>query len=673
MQFLYPNILYGLTLIAIPVIIHLFRFRRFKTIYFSNTAFLQQIQQEKKSSKRLKHLIALFLRILTIIALVLAFAQPYSLKHQLPGTSDKEAVSIYIDNSLSMQNTGKNGPLINDAKQLASKLVAGFPDNTQINIITNSFDEVSTHFIDKNSSLEFIGQIDLAPTNHTYEQIYQRQKELLSDLIAQKKSIIIISDFQENTFHPNLIKPDSLIHISSYVLQAENVNNIIIDSAWLQKPVLQLGQQNEIVVKVSNSSDEELSNRTVFLYINGAQKALSDFNMQARSSKQIVIPFTMSSPGWNKVEIKTDDYPLTFDDNYYLTFFVRENYSVLEIYSNTPSSYIDRLFDKNDFFKFNAIESGRFNPENLSQYDLVILNEIRETGSGQQFELTNYLNQGGSIFMIPPRDSSDGALAFCNAFLSGLGLNQFAGIGHQEQKISYINKNDILYKSTLPTKPSSLPDINQVYNRKIKGFNNETCLLGPDKHTPLLSKTTIGNGILYVSNVPLVKSWSGFPENYLFVISLYQMAIQNGSANYYSYLLNHSEFSIENQTENGEPLVIRKNQNEFIPQQVGFGNKIKLFFDENFISNGFYSVYEQNNKNPETVLALNYDRDESKLSYYTQQELKETIFGQQLVSVKSNIGNINFSNQQRLPIWKLLLISALILLVAEQLLIRLWK
>ena len=46
MQFLYPGFLFALAAIAIPIIIHLFNFRKFKKVYFTNVAFLKEIKHE---------------------------------------------------------------------------------------------------------------------------------------------------------------------------------------------------------------------------------------------------------------------------------------------------------------------------------------------------------------------------------------------------------------------------------------------------------------------------------------------------------------------------------------------------------------------------------------------------------------------------------------------------
>ena len=61
------------------------------------------------------------MRILAITSLVFAFAQPF-----IPGKTKtivgEKAISIYIDNSFSMENTNKKGSLLENAKEHASEI-----------------------------------------------------------------------------------------------------------------------------------------------------------------------------------------------------------------------------------------------------------------------------------------------------------------------------------------------------------------------------------------------------------------------------------------------------------------------------------------------------------------------------------------------------------------------
>ena len=77
MQFLYPTFLFALAALAIPIIIHLFYFRRFKKVYFTNVRFLKEVKEEKSARSKLRNLLVLAMRLLALAFLVFAFAQPF--------------------------------------------------------------------------------------------------------------------------------------------------------------------------------------------------------------------------------------------------------------------------------------------------------------------------------------------------------------------------------------------------------------------------------------------------------------------------------------------------------------------------------------------------------------------------------------------------------------------
>src|ERR1700747_2626410 len=122
MSFLYPSFLFTFFALSIPIIVHLFNFRRYKKVFFTNVRFLKEVQQESRAKSTLKRLLILFSRLLALSCLVLAFAQPV-----LHGENfEKKGMQIkiiYIDNSFSMQAVNKSGSLLEDAKRKAREIV----------------------------------------------------------------------------------------------------------------------------------------------------------------------------------------------------------------------------------------------------------------------------------------------------------------------------------------------------------------------------------------------------------------------------------------------------------------------------------------------------------------------------------------------------------------------
>ena len=125
MEFVHPEILWGLSALAIPIIIHLLHFRRFRRVAFSQVAFLNEVQKDTRATQRIRHWWILIARLLAFAAIILAFAQP-----QLPPEnasaaaseeSDGHTIALYIDNSHSMQAQGEEGQLLQVARNKAEK------------------------------------------------------------------------------------------------------------------------------------------------------------------------------------------------------------------------------------------------------------------------------------------------------------------------------------------------------------------------------------------------------------------------------------------------------------------------------------------------------------------------------------------------------------------------
>ena len=139
MQFVHPEILWALTALAVPVLIHLFNFRRYKRIAFSNISFLKEVQSETTKSSKIRHIIILICRLLAFTGIILAFAQPFFPTAQSEKMNGVRAVSVYIDNSLSMQGQEAGVSFLEISKQKATALVSSFSNNDRFQIISNNF------------------------------------------------------------------------------------------------------------------------------------------------------------------------------------------------------------------------------------------------------------------------------------------------------------------------------------------------------------------------------------------------------------------------------------------------------------------------------------------------------------------------------------------------------
>ncbi|MDD4109014.1 MAG: BatA domain-containing protein, partial [Prolixibacteraceae bacterium] len=203
MKFIYPAFLYSLIAIAIPILIHLFSFRRFKTVYFSHVSFLKEIKKESEKKTHPKQLLILIARILTIVFLVFAFAQPYIPDNLADDGKRSDLVAIYIDNSFSMNALSEKGRLLELARNKAVEIARSYPAGTQFKLYTNELHPKHQYLFNSEQLIREVSDIEIAPEvlplsliNNRFEIHNQSSEEFT------RGTIYFISDFQKNITDP---------------------------------------------------------------------------------------------------------------------------------------------------------------------------------------------------------------------------------------------------------------------------------------------------------------------------------------------------------------------------------------------------------------------------------------------------------------------------------------
>ena len=186
MKFLYPEFLWALSLIAIPIIIHLFNFRKFKKIFYSDISLLEAVQIKTKSRSRLKHLLILISRILAISTLVIAFCYPFKPSLNDFSNASIKTVSVYIDNSLSMDIKGPDGFFLELAKQQAINIANEYAPDVRFFMLTNDFMSQSQRDLSRNEFIDLVMNIKASPYEKDLGSIYTRQSDILRSFNTKK-------------------------------------------------------------------------------------------------------------------------------------------------------------------------------------------------------------------------------------------------------------------------------------------------------------------------------------------------------------------------------------------------------------------------------------------------------------------------------------------------------
>jgi len=673
MQFLHSGFLFALSALAIPVIIHLFNFRRYKTVYFSNVTFLKELKEETASQSKLKHLLVLACRLLALAFLVFAFAQPYLPNKKNQVAAGKKFVSIYVDNSYSMNAMSQGRSLFDKAKLAAKEIAHNYSADDQFQLLSNDFQGKHQRLVSKEEFNNMVDELEISPAVRTLSEVTKRQKDALSRENGKNQTAYLLSDFQKNMGDMNV---DSLVSYNLIPLVADAQENVYIDTCWFNQPVQLIGEQTQLVVKIGNSGEKKNENNRLVLKLNGQTKVMADFSVEAGSYRYDTLSFVPTQSGPNKAELSLQDYPINFDDNYYLAFNVIEKIKVVAVDDGRANVFLDALFKDQAEFNYTAVQLNSFDPAVLQGTQLVILADLKTIPTGIASAITEYVANGGAVALFPGDKCEIEAY---NRFLNNLQANSITGFSETPQDMATINLQQNIFKDVFEKVPQNmnLPQAKKYYTFSHSTASNEEAILSLKDGTSFFSRYPFQQGSLYVCAAPLDKDFSDLPVHAIFVPMLYKMAVLNIKGGNISYFIgDKTRIEVDAPKASTQKVYKIKGDNvEFIPEQFAIGNKMLLGLSDQVKKAGFYTIGPEGSDSSQ-VLALNFDRRESDLRFSSASQLKQK-YPQGNVNVvntaNAEVASIVKELDRGTPLWRWCLILTLVFLGMEILLLRFWK
>ena len=675
MSFAYPEFLFALAAISVPIIIHLFNFRRFKKVYFSDIRFLKDVEIETKSRNKLKNLLILLSRILAVAFVVMAFARPFIPSGTTQKDNNTSSVVVYVDNSFSMNAEGEFGNLLEEAKSKAIEIGSAYKNGADLRLLTNDFEP--RHF--RNLSFEEfkneVASIQASPQLRTLDDVVSRTSGMFD--VADSKNLYFVSDIQSSTSTLLETITDSLINIYLIPVQAPVNANIYIDSCWFNSPSRLPLQPDDLVVRVRNSGTENAENISIKLMLNGVQRSVGTANIVATSYEDVVLSFTNADNGLQRAEISLQDYPITYDDKYFLSYTLSNQINILSIDGANASDYASNLFQTEDNFNLVQVSDGDLDYSILKSMDLVVCNAIPRFSSGMTQEIMNYVSTGGSLLFIPSEKPN---LNSINELLMAIGAQKFVSKDSVKIKVEGVNLQSTTFKNVF-TEWEDRIDLPSATKHFVSGnstnVDSERLMTLANGHS-FLNSYSVANGRSYVLTSALKDSWTNFHRHALFVPTLYNIALNSVTNGVSKEVIGSNELiEIKERLENSEIFIIESLDGSlsFVPERVSRSGGTGVVVHNQIKNNGHYLL---NAENGDTIQALsfNYNRAESDMNFLAPTELQELagnlgyvnieIVEGKAESLSSQIEELHNGKQ----LWRIFLLIALLCLLFETLLIR---
>lgn len=641
MYFKHPELLYALFLLLIPILVHLFQLRKFRTTEFTNVKFLKKAVSQTRKSSRLKKFLILCTRLLMLTCIVLAFAQPYF--PPASGEIREMETVIYLDDSYSMQAKGNKGILLRRSIQ---DLLENLPQEETVTLFTNTeeYREIKVENLreklqDKNFSAKEL----------SWRAVELKALNFFKGSPDTQKNFIAISDFQHLQDSLGSLAGEVETHLVH--LRPENQNNVSIDSAWVSNKGI-----DEVILSVVISGTGDLKEEiSVGLY--------EEQNMLARKTVALdrdlygVTTFSLKPNAIPYGRIEVEDNGLQFDNR--LFFSINETSPVkVVVLGDSEADYLQRIYSAPDF-QLNIFPENNIDYNQLSQANLVVLNQLKNI----PVSLVNTLEQlhEEQVFMvIIPSVETD--TQKYNLLFRNLELPLF-GVPNDEEMLV----TDIIFEH---------PVYREVFSETIRNFEYPRVQQWFPVNAVNSSILKYQNGLpflyeqknVFVFTSSLNRENSNFRNAPLIVPTFYNignMAIS--MSRLYHILGDPQRINIQANLPKDEILKLSSGETTFIPQQQSFQNKVDLILEDLPTAPGHFDVLQESRRL--RTLSFNISRSEND-------PIREQLEEQEGVFVHSSIpqvfSEIKSANEVE-SLWKWFVIFTLFFLLTEMLILKFLK
>lgn len=656
-----PLLLWGLLALAIPVIIHLFNFRKVKRIQFSNIALLKRVKEETSSKRKPVELLILASRLLFIAFLIFAFAQPL-FKDKSNALELSDQALIYLDNSMSMDMPVNNQQSAFDvAFSLATGVVGAYPESAKFKFLENGYGNSLNTSYTASTMRDRFTEMQLSGIGRSPAEIQSRIAAS-----AFKGDVYLISDFQKSEeIDLDPIVNDTTRNYYLLPVESEISSNLYFDTAYLANSFLSGAMKNELKVVVRNEGTEDFENVNLRLFYNDQLASTAQIDVSANGLREYTFEIDPKANGLDNVKLSLDDSKVLFDNDFNLTLNNIEKVSVHEVAGAKSSPYVRQLFGENELFNYKTFDINNLDNSQLVLGDIIILNQLTTFSNQLIASLNKVLEMNGTVLIIP---SSEGTVQM----YSQLALNVR---NDSEEKLALAQPNfqNPFFDGIFEEKNEAIAMPEASINFRL--MNSELAVLSFKNGREFLSKVDATSGNVYFFSTDFSDNATSFPSHSLFVPIMYKLALGskvNLSRLYYLTDEQTIIYPLDVSLSSNDILTLENDNKKITPDQRISGKSLVMEVPKDELSAGNYQL-----KMGDQVLgtlAFNQSESESSVQRYSADELQKLADAPHIYFINASeaidVDRELTSGIKGIELWKYALMLSLLFLFAEIILIR---
>jgi len=683
MKWVYPDFLFALAVILIPLLIHLFHFKRYKTVLFSSLTFLKSVEQNQKNTRKLKYWLIFTMRALAFSFLVIAFAQPYIPLKDDKAKSGVNVIGVYVDNSFSMTRIGVTGELLSQSRELAESIAKDAPRTAQFVLFTNELSGSEKQALTKAQFLERIEKIKPTPLVRKSKDVLNWWEQWIADnkandLRIASSQLVYLSDFQKSTTGtlPSYKNWETLLY--PVKLEPVNEGNLYVDSIWFATPVQKKAAKQTLYVRLKNEGVNAVNAVDVNIRIGRINRDVFA-DIPSNGSDTVELSYFNNQSGKIQGSVKVNDRQMNMDDSYYFSYEVRDNSHVLIVDGESAVSNIGVVYGLDNYYSTTTVTQNQLAETQLDGKDLVVINGCNQISAGMTDLLVEFANEGGSLLLFPGANTS---ISGWNGLLSRLKLPVLGSLQENGLNVRKLNTKDPFYDGVFERKPDNLnlPSVKKAFRLQRQTSTESIDLLSFQNGNSFFVRAT-GKCNAYLCATSLDQNYSSFTSNQLFSTVLLRVAeLSQRQAPYYLIIGQNGSYPVTSYGNTEDAIHLKKDQIDFIPtifrKRQSAYISIQGLEAVRQLESGNYSI--ELTKEKIGSLSINYDRLESEIASLDESVITSLFenAGIKAMDVRSTSGWTGASFlqlSQPITYWKWCVILALLFVLGEMAIIYFWK
>jgi hypothetical protein len=432
LSFLNGGLLGALSLVGIPILIHLLQRRRYRVVRWGAMEFLRLSQRNRSRRLMIEQLILLAIRCLVIALVVLAICRPVLRAGALPLANARGQVHaiLILDNSYSMgyRPAGAGSETVFDraVKRALEVVERGLRQGDAVSVVLATDPPralIRKPSLDLKAAAARLRTVRLSDAGTSYGKAARLALEVAGESGFVNREVLVISDNQAIGWEGRAQDApawEALAKLARVVLlpvREGPAANAAVEWVQAARGLSTVRASTRIQARLINRGPQTLRGLAATLEVDGkAQGSSQSVDLEAGQGALVAFNQIFDQPGVRACTVRITGDRLAADDVGYLALRVRQNVRVLVVNGKPDQAVPQR--DAGFFLNLalsppltqpgaeptalepRVVAGAGFGGADVRQFDVVALSNVAALGEAERRLLAEFVQNGGGVLIF---------------------------------------------------------------------------------------------------------------------------------------------------------------------------------------------------------------------------------------------------------------------------------